>query len=312
MRAADCDGNCIACEVSVAYAGPAFGISGTIDLLVTHNDTWEPPRITIADWKTGFESPGEARECIQLYAYAWIDHTPGVAQTIELRWLKDDGTVEVSSVAITADEIAAFGAELEAIAARLDAGGIEPVPGEHCERCPARINCPAHNTLLTKAAGGMGIDFDARSILARGIQSDAEARGVYHAINAVKHALPMLEEHLRAYAREYGPVEVNPGVHLVASTQTRRSVLDTPQAMEIIQKELVALADKFSVDAAEVLKAGVVTKVSQGATIGSLEKASSVLGMGGHRALFEALEKAGVIDKKPSFGLKTVKEGWNE
>jgi hypothetical protein len=158
----------------------------------------------------------------------------------------------------------------------------------------------------------MGIDFDARSILARGIQSDAEARGVYHAINAVKHALPMLEEHLRAYAREHGPVEVNPGVHLMASTQTRRSVLDTPQALEIIQKELVALADKFGVDAADVLKAGVTTTVSQGATIGSLEKASSVLGMGGHRALFEALEKAGVIDKKPSFGLKTVKEGWNE
>ena len=72
------------------------------------------------------------------------------------------------------------------------------------------------------------------------------------------------------------------------------------------------MADKFGVDAAEVLKAGVTTTVSQGATIGSLEKASSVLGMGGHRALFEALEKAGVIDKKPSFGLKTVKDGWSE
>ena len=226
------------CEFRFSQSLPGgYEFGGRADLVLTSD---EAKQATIVDWKTGHGSPGQASECVQLYAYAWLasrfDWAPTAEMvdgskrhfdrfSISLRWLKEDGSIEETSARITKEELDQFGIELEAIAARLDAGGIEPVPGEHCDRCPARINCPAHNTLLTKAAGGMGIDFDARSILARGIQSDAEARGVYHAINAVKHALPMLEEHLRAYAREYGPIEVNPGVHLMASTQTRRSVL---------------------------------------------------------------------------------------
>ena len=298
--------------------GRWFG--GTADLVIS-----TPAHRTIIDWKTGHESPGRASDCVQLYAYArlvsvvdWGDTLGnGNALHIEIRWLKDDGAIEISSADVCPDEIAAFGAELEAIAARLDAGGIEPVPGEHCERCPARINCPAHNTFMTTAAGGMGIDFDARSILSRGVQSAAEARGVYHAVNALKHGLPILEEHLRAYVHANGPVEVNPGVHLRATAQKRRSVLDTPQAITIIERELADVANQswdlmpgITVD--EVLKVGVTTTVSKHATVASLERAATMCGKGAKGKLFDALRAAGVVEEKLSIGVKTEKEGWSD
>lgn len=311
-RAVDTDDTVTESEVTLSKPIGSYQLTGTLDLIVTHDNS-----VTIVDWKTGHESPGVAAQCVQLYAYAWLHYEDGIAQRIELRWLKDDGTIEITLADVAPDEIAAFGAELEAIAARLDAGGIEPVPGEHCERCPARINCPAHNTFMTTAAGGMGIDFDARSILSRGVQSPAEARGVYHAVNAIKHGLPILEEHLRAYVHAHGPVEVNPGVHLRATAQKRRSVLDTPQAIAIIEREIVDLANQSwelvpGVTVDEVLKAGVTTTVSKHATVASLERAAAMCGKGAKDKLFGALRAAGVVEEKLSIGMKTEKDGWGD
>lgn len=315
---ADGDIDGIELELKQSVSGREFG--GTADLVRSSST-----QRTIIDWKTGHESPGRASDCVQLYAYGllasmvnWADSRgAGNAMRLELRWLKDDGAIEITSVDVWSDEIASFGAELEAIAARLDAGGIEPVPGEHCERCPARTNCPAHSTFMANAAGGMGIDFDARSILSRGVQSAAEARGVYHAVNALKHGLPILEEHLRAYVHANGPVEVNPGVHLRATAQKRRSVLDTPQAITIIERELADVANQswdlmpgITVD--EVLKAGVTTTVSKHATVASLERAATMCGKGAKGKLFDALRAAGVVEEKLSIGVKTEKDGWSD
>lgn len=311
-RKVDTDDTTAAAEVTLSKPIGSYQLTGTIDLIIRRGDF-----AIIVDWKTGHESPGAASQCVQLYAYAWLHQTHECNCQVELRWLKDDGTIEITRADVAPDEIAAFGAELEAIAARLDAGGIEPVPGEHCERCPARTNCPAHSTFMANAAGGMGIDFDARSILSRGVQSAAEARGVYHAVNALKHGLPILEEHLRAYVHANGPVEVNPGVHLRATAQKRRSVLDTPQAIAIIEREIADVANQswdlvpgITVD--DVLKAGVTTTVSRHATVASLERAATMCGKGAKGKLFDALRAAGVVEEKLSIGVKTEKDGWSD
>jgi PD-(D/E)XK nuclease superfamily protein len=216
---------------------------GTVDLAYMRADGV----IVVVDWKTGQQSArlDVAEEHYQLWGLAvmLLRHfgvalaslpTDTVVASVELRHVGDDA-VEIDPADITAGDALLFEYDMSELAQRID-GAAPPVYGDHCERlwCPARDACPAYEAQALAVAGEASAALPV-GLLRRMAASPAEATAQWLALQAIRSASPLLEEHLRAYVLAHGPLVVGPGVELRAAVPKGGRLLTTPEALDIVE-----------------------------------------------------------------------------
>ncbi len=211
--------------------------SGTADLVYVRHDGV----LVVADWKFGRKDQVEPAEenCQLLFlalAFAAALGITGssasvVVARIELRFVDEDG-VHVDAEDVTWGELCAFGDELGALAERIDAGAA-PQISHACGRCPSKVHCPAWDNLCVQVIEqNRHVDI----ALTEPPKNAESARMMHFAAMAGADLVEQWKEWVKAYVLTRGPVPVGLGQSLKAIPNKNRELVDTPEALDVIER----------------------------------------------------------------------------
>lgn len=103
-----------------------------------------------------------------------------------------------------------------------------------CGKCKAKANCPAMLALETSVMAEVsGTNIEA---LTRPPQSAEDAAALHYAIASARGCADEWRRWLEAYVMTRGPVPIGLGLSLKALPQSRRAVVPTPEAMDLIER----------------------------------------------------------------------------
>jgi hypothetical protein len=236
--------------------------SGTVDLAYVRADGV----LVVIDWKFGERTRwiGErAKDHAQLWTLALALATAlgirgssenVIVARVEARHVNEDG-IEVDGHDLTQGMIDAWADTLRKLARRIDAAtDAAPKLSAACGRCRAKEACPAWAGLLMDIMAHNS----ATASLSGPPQSAYDVRLLYHAAEAAKSAIENWEQWVQAWCLVHPEgVEIGLGLKLQARERASRAVVQTSEAMALIE---------------EVAGAGAI-EVKRKSSIGVIEKA---------------------------------------
>jgi len=219
--------------------------SGTADLVYVRADGV----LLVADWKFGPREKitGEpaAQSCQGFFlamAFAALLEVSAssdneVIARFERRMVSESG-IEVDGYDITQGELDAFAEQLRGLGARIvKADGAMPRISAACGKCKAKVNCPAWEALETHTCAAIAnVDTGQVEALCRPPQSPEDVRTLHHAIEQGEHLTAEWRRWRDAYVLTSGPVPIGLGLALKAAPQSKRAVVNTPEAMDAIER----------------------------------------------------------------------------
>lgn len=284
--------------------------SGTADLVFVDNDGV----LYVVDWKFGPREPymGEranvsAQGAFLAMAFAELLGITGssscvVVARFERRMVSAEG-IEVDAYDYTQGDLDAFAEALAGLADRLRRSvGVLPTVNHGCGRCSAKAACPAWQAMRAE------VDRRAREDLAGAFDGEAPttakvARACHLATKVMEERLPVLKGLRDAYVLAKGPLDLGLGVRLEAKPRRQTELLQTPDALDVIE-------DVVGAGAVELVRKSGLGRVRKAinarfATIKSKadrDKAKA--------ALLAELEARGVLKSKAStFVVQEVRAG---
>jgi len=240
--------------------------AGTADLVYVRRDNV----LVVVDWKfgprehvTGEPAEDSCQGWFLALAFAELlgitaSGPSVVVARFERRMVRED-RIEVDAHDITQGELVAFAKALVGLAERItSAVGATPRLSAACGHCKAKAHCPSWEALEARVIGEM-VDVHSGHVEAlRGPpQNAADTRFLHYAIEQGEHLVEEWRRLRDAYVLTIAPVRLGLGLELRAIPQTRRSVVTTPEAMDLVE----AVAGKDAI------------KVERSATCASIEQA---------------------------------------
>ena len=285
--------------------------SGTADLVYVRANGV----LVVADWKFGRKDQVEPAEenCQLLFlalAFATNLGVTGpsaavVVARIELRFVGEDG-VYVDGRDVSWGELCAFADELGALAERIDAGAA-PKISHACGKCPSKAGCPAWDDLRLSIVEQNRHSSDA--LLAP--PADAEsARTMHFAAMAGADLVEQWKEWVRAYVLTCGPVPVGLGQSLKAIPNKNRELVDTPEALDVIERIVpgsIIVERKATMDS--IKKAA---RASAGRDKHSTTDRVKTKDAAEKEAFASLVEAGAVIDKGKRLGVRVVRSDETE
>ena len=218
--------------------------SGTADLVYVRADGV----LVVADWKFGamehLREPAEDSCQGFFLALAFcrlLEITGSAADVVVARFEKrivSEAGIEVDGYDITQGELLQWHTMLSGLAGRIvKAESAAPRLSAACGHCKAKAACPSWDALKTHAMTAMAnVSTGQVDALCRPPQSPEDARTLYHAIEQGEHLTAEWKQWLKAYVLTSGPVPIGLGLSLKALPQSKRSVVATPEAMDVIER----------------------------------------------------------------------------
>lgn len=247
------------------YSGaPEGALPGTADVVAV-----EEARVTVTDWKTGSREASDPAENYQLrfLGLAAARSFGKDEATVQIGAIRTDGSVELRSATLDAEDLRQIEEELARIARRVDearAGAPVYRMGSHCRYCPALPHCPAVSGAAQSIMDGPPEELTPK----RAAQIWEQLQGVEA---AAKRAREALQEYV--YAR---PIPTTEGRQLKV-VETRRENIDSSKAFAILREYLPD--DDIIAHAVSVTKtslSGAVDKEAQREIIAVFKEAGAV------------------------------------
>ncbi len=238
--------------------------SGTADLVYVRTDGV----LVVADWKFGprakyidAKAKNHAQGWFLALAFTTLLEITGssdgvVVARFEARYVGADG-IDVDGIDITWGEICEWRDVLAGLAKRIETQeNALPRITVACNRCKAKAACPAQMALETSVmAEVQSANIEA---LCRPPQSAEDVRALHHAIAQAEHLAAEWKKWRDSYVLTVGPVLLGMGLQLEAKPQSKRSVVATSEAMDLIE----SVAGKAAIE------------VQRSATCDSIKKAA--------------------------------------
>jgi hypothetical protein len=288
--------------------------SGTADLVYVRQDGV----LLVADWKFGPREriTGEpaAHSCQGFFlamAFASLLEVSAssdneVIARFERRMVSEAG-IEVDGYDITQGELYGFAEQLRGLGARIiKADGAMPRISAACGKCKAKAACPgweaqylaviessrhAHESLLAVPA------------------TDEEAARMHHAIEAAESLVEQWKEHVKAYVLTHPDgVPIGLGLKLKAIPSKDREVLDTPEAIDVIERiagpKAIEVQRKTGVGLIKAAaRDGVDKSIKSAADRDKSKKAAE------ERVIAELIQAGAVLDKGKKLSVREVRTG---
>ncbi len=225
--------------------GNAWEVCGSADLVFRRNNG----KLIVRDWKPDdgktarIADPSTHHQLWFLALCASRAHGFGAGVIVELAFYSERG-IWIESTELSWDDIVGFESDLLSLGPLLEAYP-QPKPGWYCEG----LYCQAHATkchaaIVLSDMTIQTVDPLPAELLRRAARTPEEARRQYEALRILRKVEPLLEQHVKSYAHACGPIPLGHGVNLVAKvTKGRDDVLDTPEALRELSRELVMVGN---------------------------------------------------------------------
>lgn len=215
--------------------------SGTADLAYVRHDGV----LVVADWKfgprtrfVGERAKNHRQGWFLALAFATALEISGSSRDVvvarfEARYGSESG-IEVDGYDITQGELDDWAVTLAGLAKRIT-GATDAMPriSAACGHCKAKEACPAWNAM--EQAIVVDVMGRAETALLEPPRDPSDVRALHHAIALVEHCAAEWKVWRDAYVLSIGPVALGMGLRLEAKPTSKRSVLDTPEAMDMIE-----------------------------------------------------------------------------
>jgi Protein of unknown function (DUF2800) len=215
--------------------------AGTADLVYVRHDGV----LVVADWKfgprtkfVGERAKNHRQGWFLALAFATALEISGSSRDVvvarfEARHVSDSG-IEVDGHDITQGELDDWAATLMGLAKRIT-DGVDAAPriSAACGHCKAKDACPAWTSMTRHV--GLEIGGSTAVSLYMPPTSPDDVRVLHRAIEAGEHYVEEWKAWRDAYVLVNGPVSLGMGIQLEAKPTSKRSVVDTPEAMDMIE-----------------------------------------------------------------------------
>lgn len=192
--------------------------------------------LTVDDYKSGRPENVEVAETNTQMALLGLAaaRAYGVDRVrVRLLFVSEDG-VEVDEAIFDELDLSEMASRLSGLVAKLKGPSV-PVPGAHCKWCPIQVACPATQAAMATVARAslpmfpMSVD----------IESKEHAAYLRHRLKAVREASDAVENALKAYIADKGPIPAGEG-KLYGIKEVKRETLDlaAPKAYGVLVKHL--------------------------------------------------------------------------
>jgi hypothetical protein len=290
--------------------------SGTVDLAYVRADGV----LVIVDWKFGPREGVEgepAEDSCQGHFLALAfasklgirgSSAGVVVARFERRMVNEEG-LEVDAYDITQGELDAFAEQLRGLTKRIvEAQGVAPRISHACGKCKAKATCPGWESLtssLTFETMGMAVS---TSFLP---QAAEDAKALHFAIEAGERFIEGAKRVRDSYVLIKGPVPVGLGMVLKAIPSKDREALDTPEALDVIER--IAGPKAITVQRKTTLKAiAQAARDSVGKNITSASDRDKTKKAAEERVFKELIEAGAVLDKGKKLSVRVVRAGEEE
>jgi hypothetical protein len=290
--------------------------SGTVDLAYVRADGV----LVIVDWKfgprEGIEGEPAEDSCqghFLALAFASKLGIRGssagvVVARFERRMVNEEG-VEVDACDITQGELDAFAEQLRGLAKRImEAQGATPRISHACGKCKAKATCPGwgelRNGLVASWRDGV------KDLTAPPENAEMAAR-MYHTRKMAENIASQWEAWVNAYVLINGPVPIGLGMVLKAIPSKDREALDTPEALDVIERiaglRAITVQRKTTLKAiAQAARDGVGKNITSASDRDKTKKAAE------ERVFKELIEAGAVLDKGKKLSVRVVRAGEEE
>jgi hypothetical protein len=290
--------------------------SGTVDLAYVRADGV----LVIVDWKfgprEGIEGEPAEDSCqghFLALAFASKLGIRGssagvVVARFERRMVNEEG-VEVDACDITQGELDAFAEQLRGLAKRImEAQGAKPRISHACGKCKAKATCPGwgelRNGLVASWRDGV------KDLTAPPENAEMAAR-MYHTRKMAENIASQWEAWVNAYVLINGPVPIGLGMVLKAIPSKDREALDTPEALDVIERiaglRAITVQRKTTLKAiAQAARDGVGKNITSASDRDKTKKAAE------ERVFKELIEAGAVLDKGKKLSVRVVRAGEEE
>lgn len=292
--------------------------SGTVDLAYVGTDGV----LVVVDWKFGpmEHVRGEpAQDSCQGFFLALALCTaleircssPSmVAARFERRMVREDD-IEVDGHDITQGELDSWAKVLAGLARRIEsAEGATPKLSAACGKCKAKAMCPAWLELGARVWQEVGGDISIG--LAGPPMSQEAARALYHAIEAAESAVGNWREWVHAWCLLHSEgVEIGLGLKLQAKEKASRSVVQTTEAMDLIE----SVAGPNAIEVKRKSSLGTIEKAvkeSAGAGITSKSDRDKARRVAVDSAFARLTEGGAILEKGARWGVSVVRSDGTE
>jgi len=241
-----------------------------------------------ADWKTG-RKDGDYEQQMRAYAVLVMLDDPSITEcTFTVLWVRDG---DAETYTMTRDDVAGWVRRLVARVVEWDG---TYYPGEHCAHCPRSHECRAANAAARRDVAALTDSaLVARAETALASMTPAEIVDLHAKARLVASYAARVSEAIRAHVRAHGDV-VAADKRLTLETEQRRSV-DTLKAWPVF--ESAGFDDDDFAACLDVRISKAEKRVAS--------KAARGKGAAAVRALSEALEAAGAVERKQNEKLVT-------
>jgi len=238
--------------------------AGTADLAYVRHDGV----LVVADWKfgprtkfVGERAKNHRQGWFLALAFATALEVTGSSRDVvvarfEARHVSESG-IEVDGIDLTQGDLDDWAATLSGLAKRIT-GAVDAMPkiSAACGHCKAKDACPAQTAFETSVmAEVQGANIEA---LCRPPVGPDDVRALHHAIAQAEHLAAEWKTWRDAYVLVNGPVTLGMGIQLEAKPTSRRTVLDTPEAMDAVESvaSKAAIVVQRSATCESIKKAG--------------------------------------------------------
>lgn len=246
------------------YSGaPEGALVGTADAVAV-----EEEQVIVSDWKTGRSEVPHPAENYQLrfLGLAAARSFGKEKATVQVGSIGTDGSLELRSHTLEAQDLGEIEAELSRIARRVEAArNGEPVyrTGSHCRYCPALAHCPAISGAAQAIVEGPPEEMTPNRV--------AELWGQLQAVEAAaKRTREALQEYV--YAREVPTTEGK----VLKVVETRRENIDSSVAFAILRDRLPDEALSEAVSVTKTSLSGALDKEAQKQLLAEFKEAGAV------------------------------------
>lgn len=215
--------------------------AGTADLAYVRHDGV----LVVADWKfgprtkfVGERAKNHRQGWFLALAFATALEVSGSSRDVvvarfEARHVSESG-IEVDGVDLTQGDLDDWAAALAGLAKRITSA-VDAMPkiSAACGHCKAKAECPAWTSMIRHV--GLEIGGSAAGSLYMPPASPDDVRVLHRAIDAGEHYVEEWKKWREAYVLVNGPVALGMGIQLEAKPTSRRTVLDTPEAMDAVE-----------------------------------------------------------------------------
>jgi hypothetical protein len=290
--------------------------SGTVDLAYVRADGV----LVIVDWKFGPQEgiegePAEDSCQGHFLALAFASKlgirgssASVVVARFERRMVNEEG-VEVDAYDITQGELDAFAEQLRGLAKRImEAQGAKPRISHACGKCKAKAECPGWDSLTSS----LTFETMRMAVSTSYVPQTAEdAKALHFAIEAGERFIEGAKRVRDAYVLINGPVPIGLGMVLKAIPSKDREALDTPEALDVIERvagpKAITVQRKTTLKAiAQAARDGVGKNITSASDRDKTKKAAE------ERVFKELIEAGAVLDKGKKLSVRVVRAGEEE